>query len=197
MRKSLLPCLLAAASLFLIAGCGGESAESRMRKQAQARADVAKEKEAQAAGMAGGSSPDSAGAGGAALPKTTPAGIPSAGKLAPTAMFPHGVPAAVTSPSAALSATATVEQRRAGTLENMAKLGRALNAYADGYAGYPVTKAPGAAVNPPMSWRVAILPLLGYEKLFKQYRPTEPWNSTANKQLLVQIPAVYQSPERR
>ena len=168
-----------------------------MRKQAQARADVAKEKEAKAAAMAGGSYPDSAGAGGAALPKSSQVGTPSAARLAPAAAFPHGTPAAVTSPSAALSATATMEQRRARTLENMAKLGRALNAYADGYAGYPVTKAPGAAANPPMSWRVAILPLLGYEKLFKQYRPTEPWNSTANKQLLAQIPAEYQSPERR
>ena len=74
----------------------------------------------------------------------------------------------------------------------MAKLGRALNAYADGYAGYPATKTVNAAAYPPMSWRVAILPLLGYEKLFKQYRPAEPWDSTANKQVLAQIPPEYQ-----
>lgn len=197
MRKSLFLCLVAAGFLSVFAGCGGESAASRMRKQAQARADLSKEKEAKAAAMSGSSSPDSAAAGGAALPKSSPVGTPSAANLTPAATFPHGTPAAVTSPSTALSATATVEQRRARTLENMAKLGRALNAYADGYAGYPVTKVPGAAANPPMSWRVAILPLLGYEKLFKQYRSTEPWDSTANKQLLAQIPAEYQSPERR
>ena len=78
-------------------------------------------------------------------------------------------------------------------MENLAKLARALNAYADGYAGYPLTKVPGAAANPPMSWRVAILPLLGYEKLFKEYRPAEPWDSASNKRVLAQIPAEFQS----
>ena len=110
--------------------------------------------------------------------------MPSAATLTPAATNQHVAPAAITAPSAALGANATVEQRRARTMENMAKLGRALNAYADSYAGYPVTKTVNAAASPPMSWRVAILPLLGYEQLFKLYRPSEAWDSTANKQVL-------------
>jgi Protein of unknown function (DUF1559) len=198
MRKTLFLCLVAAGLLpLLFLGCGGESAESRMRKMAQAQGDLNKEKDAKIAAMSGGSSPDNAAAGGAGLPKSTQGGIPSAAKLTGASANQHVSPAAIAAPSKPLSATATVEERRARTIENMAKIGRALNAYADGYAGYPVTKVPGTATNPPMSWRVAILPLLGYEKLFQQYRPTEPWDSSANKLVLARIPPEYQSPERR
>ena len=187
MRKSFLLFLLAAGALPPFVGCWGESAESRMRKMAKAQAELNKAKVEKAA----------ADAGGASLPKSTTAETPAAAGLTPASTNLHVTPAAVTAPAAALGANASVDQRRARTMENMAKLGRALNAYADSYAGYPVTKVPGAAANPPMSWRVAILPLLGYEKLFKQYRPSEPWDSTANKQVLDQIPPEYQSPERQ
>lgn len=189
-------CLLVALSL-LLSGCWGESAASRMLKQAKARGDVAKEKEAKAAAMAGGFSPDNAAAGGAALPGSIGPATSVPASAAPASANKHVAPAAVTAPAKVLAINATVEQRRARTMENLAKLGRALNAYADGYAGYPATKVPGAAANPPMSWRVAILPLLGYESLFKQYRPAEPWDSTSNKKVLAQIPVEFQSPERR
>lgn len=193
MSKSYPLCLLFAVLLPLLAGCWGESAESRMRKMSQAQAELNKAK----AAKAGGSSPDSFAGGGASLPKSAAVGgAPAAATIPSAASNQHVNPAAVTTPSASLSPKATLEQRRARSLENLAKLGRALNAYADGYAGYPVTKVPGAAANPPMSWRVAILPLLGYESLFKQYHPAEPWDSTANKQVLSQIPPEYQSPER-
>ena len=194
MRKRLLLCLFAG-PLLLLTGCWGESAQSRMMKMAKAQADANKEKEAKAAAMARGSSPDTPGAG-AAMPKSSTA-VLAEKDLPPRTANPIEAPAANTSPSAPLGANATVEQRRARTMENLSKLGRALNAYANGYAGYPATKAPGSAVNPPMSWRVAILPLLGYESLFKKYRPAEPWDSTANKQILAQIPPEYQSPDRR
>jgi hypothetical protein len=186
MRNRLFLFLLAAGMLLPIVGCWGESAESRMRKMAKAQAELNKAKADKAA----------ADAGSASLPKSAVVGTPSAASLTPASSNQHVTPAAVTAPAAALAANAAVDQRRMRTMENMAKLGRALNAYADGYAGYPATKVPGMAANPPMSWRVAILPLLGYEKLFKQYRPAEPWDSSANKQVLDQIPPEFQSPER-
>ncbi|MFN0017029.1 MAG: DUF1559 domain-containing protein [Pirellulaceae bacterium] len=197
MRKPYIIGLLAAALLSFMAGCWGESASSVMAKRAKALGDANKEKEAKAAALAGGASPDNGGGAGASLPKTSIPTTPSATNL-PTASANQRFPLApITTPSAALGTTATLEQRRAKTMENLSKLGRALNAYADGYAGYPVTKVPGAAIDPPMSWRVAILPLLGYNSLFQQYRQAEPWDSTANKQILAQIPPEYQSPERR
>ncbi len=197
MRKPYILALLAAALLAFMAGCWGESASSVMAKRAKALGDANKEKEAKAAALAGRASPDIRGGTGASLPKTSIPTTPSATTLPSPSANQHFPLAPITTPSAELGTTATLEQRRARTMENLSKLGRALNAYADGYAGYPVTKVPGAAANPPMSWRVAILPLLGYESLFRQYHAAEPWDSTANKQILAQIPPEYQSPERR
>ena len=47
-----------------------------------------------------------------------------------------------------------------------------------------------------LSWRVALLPYLGYQRLYDEFRLDEPWNSRHNYELLKQIPSVYQSPER-
>jgi hypothetical protein len=47
-----------------------------------------------------------------------------------------------------------------------------------------------------LSWRVALLPYLGYDELYAQFRLNEPWNSRHNYELLAHIPSVYQSPER-
>ncbi|TWU05532.1 protein kinase domain-containing protein [Stieleria varia] len=46
----------------------------------------------------------------------------------------------------------------------------------------------------PHSWRVALLPLLGFSELHDQYRFDEPWDSEANLKLLDQMPEVYRSP---
>lgn len=192
MRNPLFLCLVATPLLFLFLGCGGESAESRMRKMAQAKADSLKAKEDRVASTS--SAP--AGTNEAPPPKMTGPAPPPMAKNATASLHEHGNPPATTAPAAAWSANATVEQRRARTIENLAKLGKALNEYSDRYAGYPVTKTVNLPDYPPMSWRVAILPLLGYEKLFQQYRPAEPWDSSANKQVLAQIPPEFQSPER-
>jgi hypothetical protein len=42
-----------------------------------------------------------------------------------------------------------------------------------------------------LSWRVHILPFIGYEQLFKQFRLSEPWDSPHNKQLLHLMPDCY------
>jgi hypothetical protein len=45
-----------------------------------------------------------------------------------------------------------------------------------------------------LSWRVQLLPYLGEETLYKDFKLTEPWDSEHNKKLLERMPAVYQSP---
>ncbi len=44
------------------------------------------------------------------------------------------------------------------------------------------------------SWRVALLPHLGYQELFDQYRFDEPWDSPTNSRLLQQMPPVFRHP---
>lgn len=46
----------------------------------------------------------------------------------------------------------------------------------------------------PLSWRVAILPYIGEQDLYNQYRQDEPWDSEHNQTLLAKMPAVYRSP---
>jgi hypothetical protein len=53
---------------------------------------------------------------------------------------------------------------------------------------YAITDRQG---KPLLSWRVAILPYLGEEELFRQFRLDEPWDSPHNKPLLEKMPEVY------
>jgi uncharacterized protein (TIGR03067 family) len=55
---------------------------------------------------------------------------------------------------------------------------------------------PGPAImskdgKPLLSWRVAILPFIEQEHLYKQFRLDEPWDSEHNKKLLAKMPEVY------
>ena len=48
---------------------------------------------------------------------------------------------------------------------------------------------------PLLSWRVMLLPQLGYETLFNKFKIDEPWDSEHNKKLLAQMPDVFQHPD--
>jgi serine/threonine protein kinase len=48
--------------------------------------------------------------------------------------------------------------------------------------------------SPGLSWRVAILPYLGEEELYKQFRFDEPWDSPHNRPLLARMPRVFETP---
>jgi hypothetical protein len=47
--------------------------------------------------------------------------------------------------------------------------------------------------QPLLSWRVALLPALGLEELYAQFRLDEPWDSLHNRQLLNQMPNVFRT----
>ncbi len=46
--------------------------------------------------------------------------------------------------------------------------------------------------KPFLSWRVAILPYLDEEKLYKQFKLGEPWDSDNNKKLIEKMPKLYE-----
>ena len=46
----------------------------------------------------------------------------------------------------------------------------------------------------PYSWRVAMLPYIGQQQLFDEYRFDEPWDSENNSALLKKMPDIYRSP---
>lgn len=56
---------------------------------------------------------------------------------------------------------------------------------------------PGNIVDPQgkalLSWRVELLPFLGQEKLYQEFKRDEPWDSEHNRKLIEQMPKVYAS----
>lgn len=48
--------------------------------------------------------------------------------------------------------------------------------------------------TPLLSWRVAILPYIEQEGLYKQFKLDESWDSAHNKKLIAKMPKVYESP---
>jgi hypothetical protein len=67
----------------------------------------------------------------------------------------------------------------------------ALYDYWDTNGVFPPDAIVGKAGKPLLSWRVLLLPHLGQDKLFKQFKLQEPWDSVHNKKLLDRMPSVY------
>ena len=78
--------------------------------------------------------------------------------------------------------------------ENMKLIQVALTEYSDRYGSYPPPVTYDATGKPLHSWRVLILPFLGYEDLYKQYDLKQPWDSVANTNLHRRIPTEFASP---
>ncbi len=87
-------------------------------------------------------------------------------------------------------------ERRKRTIDNLTKIGASIAQYVhDNHRLFPQAIRDTRG-NPVLSWRVALLPYLGYQDLYRQFRLYEPWDSAHNQQLAAYIPAEYQSPER-
>jgi hypothetical protein len=74
------------------------------------------------------------------------------------------------------------------------QLGLAILSYEARVGRFPPAIVHGPDGKPWHSWRVLILPFLDEQKLFKQYRLDEPWDSPNNKQLIEKMPDVFHDP---
>jgi Protein of unknown function (DUF1559) len=109
----------------------------------------------------------------------------------PTVNFPpiNGNPAR-SRPSANSSANF---QRQPAT-NNLHQIALALLEYQGKEGHFPPPAIYDAQGKPLLSWRVAILPYLNQEPLYKRFHLNEPWNSANNKRLLPMMPSAYRSP---
>jgi hypothetical protein len=80
---------------------------------------------------------------------------------------------------------------RVRSINNLKMIGLAFHNYHDSYNGMPAAAAFGTAKKPLLSWRVAILPYIEEDKLFKEFKLDEPWDSKHNKKLLDKMPAIF------
>ena len=77
---------------------------------------------------------------------------------------------------------------------NMGLLADAILAYVNDHGTYPPAYTTDQYGQPLHSWRVLILPYLGYPELYEQIDLTIPWDSPANALLARQMPSEYRCP---
>ena len=84
--------------------------------------------------------------------------------------------------------------RRTQSMNNLRQLSLACLNYEASKRSYPAAYTVDEEGKPLLSWRVAILPYLGEQELYDQFRQDEPWDSDHNRQLLSKMPDVFRNP---
>jgi uncharacterized protein DUF1559 len=79
---------------------------------------------------------------------------------------------------------------------NLTQIGVATLSHHDRLGGFP-NNSYSADGKPLLSWRVHILPYMGEQALYQQFKLDEPWDSAANIRLLNQMPLTYAAPSDR
>src|SRR5262249_51556565 len=77
---------------------------------------------------------------------------------------------------------------------NLKEMALAMHNYHDVNGKFPPAAICDKQGKPLLSWRVAILPYVEQDNLYKQFKLDEPWDSEHNKKLIAQMPKVYALP---
>jgi hypothetical protein len=75
------------------------------------------------------------------------------------------------------------------------QLGLALCEYQESHGRFPAPALSRGNGTKLLSWRVAILPQLGYKALYERFHLDESWDSPHNQTLIHEMPAVFACPE--
>jgi hypothetical protein len=84
--------------------------------------------------------------------------------------------------------------RKTKSKNNLRQLSLALRKYQDGLGSLPPTAICSKDGSPLLSWRVAVLPFLGQDVLYRKFKLEEPWDSPYNQALLQYMPPVFEAP---
>jgi Protein of unknown function (DUF1559) len=84
---------------------------------------------------------------------------------------------------------------RIRSANNLKQIMIALHNYHDIYGHFP-TDIRDPDGRPLLSWRVAILPMIEHDHLYKQFKLDEPWDSEHNRKLIPLIPKTLRSPRQ-
>jgi RNA polymerase sigma factor (sigma-70 family) len=86
--------------------------------------------------------------------------------------------------------TTSLDARRR-SVNNLKQIALALHNYADSNGHFPTAAIYSEDGTPLLSWRVAILPYIEQDALYRQFKLDEAWDSPHNKKLLDQMPKLY------
>ncbi|MBA3485284.1 MAG: DUF1559 domain-containing protein, partial [Pirellulales bacterium] len=103
-----------------------------------------------------------------------------------------------TSDTATLTANITVHRSVDDlVLQRLKELGLGMLNYESARGRFPIPSSNpthfDATGKPFLSWRVHILPYIGYQSLYAQFRLNEAWNSAHNSPLAAQMPDIFRS----
>jgi hypothetical protein len=84
--------------------------------------------------------------------------------------------------------------RRTECANHLRQIALALHDYHQMYGCLPPAHIDSRGGRPMHSWRVLLLPFLHYEKLYRLYDFTQPWNSPKNALLAKRMPHEYRCP---
>jgi prepilin-type processing-associated H-X9-DG protein len=76
-------------------------------------------------------------------------------------------------------------------MNNLKQMAIAMHNYHDVNRHFPPQANYSEDGKPLLSWRVAILPYIEEDALYKQFKLDQPWDSPHNKKLLARMPKVY------
>ncbi len=96
----------------------------------------------------------------------------------------------------AQSGTSAAKGGRRPALDNPKRIAIAMHNYHAAHGQFPPAVLTGPDGKTAYSWRVALLPFLEQDELYKQYRFDEPWDGPNNRRLLARTPAAYRAPEQ-
>jgi hypothetical protein len=85
------------------------------------------------------------------------------------------------------------DKHRLRATRNLIDIGLQMHFYHARNATFPPAAIKGKDGRPLLSWRVALLPYLGYGELFDEFRLDEPWDGPHNRKLLERIPKEYRA----
>lgn len=77
---------------------------------------------------------------------------------------------------------------------NLKMLALAMHNYAQANRCFPPAVLYGPDGKTPYSWRIALLPYMEDQDIYKRYHFDEPWDGPNNRQLLKEVPAVFRCP---
>jgi hypothetical protein len=92
------------------------------------------------------------------------------------------------------------ESHRKQCADHLKRLGLALVEYQEVHGHFPAPALARSDGTPLLSWRVALLPHLGYRSLYERFHRDESWDSPHNRALLAEMPIEFAcpgGPERR
>lgn len=77
------------------------------------------------------------------------------------------------------------------SVNNIKQLVLGMHNYHDANKHFPPAAITDKDGKPLLSWRVAILPFISHDALYKEFKLDEPWDSDHNKKLLARMPRIY------